>query len=386
MNLIASSAALRVARCTVGRHKCFIDLGCVASIQQSNVVAQLPTADQPVGRLDTAQGPIPVYSLSRLLSGENGLLRCLTATPSACASDEIGTDLASHDTAPADVHGVKQSMTSARAYCLIIQGAGKRWGLMVDQIQQSTELPHRNLMPLPRDMHADWCLGAALPNDPGSDTDTEASQLLLVINPTAIDGQVPLTFGIRSHFHQNVGGSWNASDSGEYGYESDPLTNVVSLQSATSIRQLVLFDLAQTNVTTERTCLALNAAQVQEITGPQPIASLPHAPTGVLGLIAWRGRALPLLNLSITLGLPDHVAARLTRVVIVRRPLSNDYIAFVAPSTIRTKLLGQNQTARRHDLNLDESLFCGAFTSGKETLLVPDLDHVFAHCGSSIAV
>ena len=224
-----------------------------------------------------------------------------------------------------------------------------------------------------------------------ADANSENAQLLLVINPTAIDGQSPLTFGTRSQARQNVGASTSVASanfprSGERGHEGEQFTHFATSQSVTSVRQLVLFDLALTNDITERTSLALNAAQVQEITGPQPIAPIPHAPAGVLGLIAWRGRAIPLLNLSTTLGLPEHVAARLTRVVIARRPLSEDYIAFVAPSTIRTQRLGQKQTTRRHDLKLDESLFCGAFTSGKETLLVPDFDQVLAHCGSSTAV
>lgn len=337
MNPVTSSGTLRVARCSVGRDKYFIDLGGVASIQQSNVVTQLPTAEQRVGRLDTAQGPIPVYSLSNLLN------------------DDF------------------QPLT-ARAYCLIIQRKGQRWGLMVDQIQQSTELSHDQLRPLPQDLFADWCLGAALTN--AADTNAEAAQLLLVINPVAIDGQSPLKFCTRRDNRPNASHISNITRSGERGNDGQSLTSFALPQTVNSVRQLVLFDLTPTSGSTERTCLALNAAQVQEITGPQSIARLPHAPTGVLGLIAWRGQAVPLLNLSSSLGLPDHVPTRLTRVVIARRPLSEDYIAFVAPSAIRTQLLGKNQTTRRDDLNLDESRFFGAYSSGDETLLVPDLDQV----------
>ena len=337
-----SSNNFRVARCTVGRDKYFIDLGGVASIQQSNVVTQLPTAHQPVGRLDTAQGPIPVYSLSNLLS------------------DDF------------------QSLT-VRAYCLIIHRNGQRWGLMVDQIQQSTELTHDQLLPLPHDLHANWCLGAALTNASDTNANSGAAQLLLVINPAAIDGQSPLAFGTRSYVRQNVGRLSNTPRSGERGYEAAPLTSFELSQPSTAVRQLVLFELATNNSFTERTWLALNAAQVQEITGPQAIARLPHAPTGVLGLIAWRGQAVPLLNLSATLGLPDHVGTRLTRVVIARRPFSEDYIAFIAPSAIRTQLLGKNQTTRRDDLNIDESRFFGAFATSKEILLVPNLDAIFTN-------
>jgi DNA-binding NarL/FixJ family response regulator len=210
------------------------------------------------------------------------------------------------------------------------------------------------------------------------------------ITEGAVDFVLKYSSSVR-HVSQSVGDSKNVASvwdprSGERGNERKQATRFASSQSVTSVRQLVLFDLLQATASTERTCLALNVAQVQEITGPQSIASLPHAPTGVLGLIAWRGRAVPLLNLSATLGLPDHVAARLTRVVIVRRPLSDDHIAFVAPSAIRTQLLGKNQTTRRDDLCLDADRFFGAFTIGQETLLVPNLDQVFARGLSSIAV
>lgn len=340
-----STTTLRVARCSVGREKYFVDLGGVASIQQSNVVAQLPTAEQPVGQLDTAQGPIPVYSLSHLLSGEF------------------------------------QPLTS-RAYCLIIHRDGRRWGLMVDQIQQSIEITQDRLMRLPRDLHADWCLGSALPNDsleesapasrkesaPEQLRDPQDNQVLLVLNPAAIDGQSPLTFG------------------GNFANATADLTGFTSSQSVTTVRQLVLFDLTQKNATSERISLALNAAQIMEVSGPQAITALPHAPSGVLGLIAWRGRAVPLLNLSTMLGLPDHVASRFTRFVIARRPLSEDYIAFIAPSALRTQILGKNQTTRRDDLGLDETRFFGAFAVGQETFLVPNLDQVFTRRTSATAV
>ena len=337
MNLTAHSTTLRLARCLIGRDHFLIDLGGVASIQQSNVVTQIPTAEQPVGRLDTKQGTIPVYSMAFLLSGEF---------------------------AP----------VSLRAYCLIVNRNGRRWGLMVDQIQQSFELPHDRLMPLPSDLQNAWCLGAALLAEqgaPSGQTNSPAQQtqqLLLVLNPAAFDGQAELKVGCRSR-----------SDA------SDRLSTIPSTQSVSSVRQLVLFDLSSHRGQTARTALALNAAQVMEITGPQSIASLPMAPQGVLGLIEWRGHAVPLLNLSTRLGLPDHVATRLTRIVIVRRPFSDDHIAFLAPSSIRTHLLLKNQTTRRDDLNPDTDRFFGAFAIGNETLLVPDLDQIFTSHGNTVA-
>lgn len=314
-----NTTSLRVARCSIGHEKYFVDLGGVASIQQSNVVRQLPTAEQPIGQLDTAQGPIPVFSLSLLLHGEFQTL-------------------------------------SSRAYCLIIHRDGRRWGLMVDHIQQSTELTDDRLMRLPHDLHADWCVGAALSDE---SVPTNDRRILLVLNPAAIDGQSPLTFSTRAT-------------------AADRATEFVASRTVTSVRQLLLFELARETDSAARTSLAFNSAQVMEISGSRSVTPLPHAPTGVLGLIEWRGRSVPLLNLSTTLGLPEHTSSRLTRFVIVRRAQSDEFIAFVAPSTIRTQVLEQNQTTRRNDLNLDESRFFGAFSIGDETLLVPNLDRILS--------
>jgi chemotaxis signal transduction protein len=48
--------------------------------------------------------------------------------------------------------------------------------------------------------------------------------------------------------------------------------------------------------------LLLEAALVQEILGAQPWLSMPHARRELPGVVAWRGRAVPLVDLAAVLG------------------------------------------------------------------------------------
>ena len=342
----------RVARCTAGGRDYFIELSGVASIQQSNVVAHLPTAAAPEGHIETAQGTIPVYSVAHLLSG-------------SAAGQFVECSL--------------------RSYCLIVSHHGRRWGLMVVGIQRATELPAASLLSLPSDLSSDWCLGAADPT-PLADvlsTQTEpdaansqvaaTSSLLLVLNPVAMDGTKPLILRARRET------SAPAADS------PIGLAATVAEQRST-IRQLVLFDLNHQVDQGRRVCVALNAAQVAEVTGLQPIVELPLAPHGVLGLIHWRGRAVPVLNLaesfgtvvedSTTSGSHRESASIVLRIAIVRRPQSDDHIAFVTSSNIRTQTLDGTPSQSRPELAANSPLLLGVFDRNHETLLIPDLNEL----------
>jgi chemotaxis signal transduction protein len=56
-------------------------------------------------------------------------------------------------------------------------------------------------------------------------------------------------------------------------------------------------------VRVESEWLLLDAALVQEILGAQPWLSMPHARRELPGVVAWRGRAVPLLDLAAVLAL-----------------------------------------------------------------------------------
>jgi chemotaxis signal transduction protein len=58
--------------------------------------------------------------------------------------------------------------------------------------------------------------------------------------------------------------------------------------------------------------LLIHANLIQEILGAQPWLSIPHTRRELPGVIAWRGRAIPLVDLGAVLGLPE-LASKLAR-------------------------------------------------------------------------
>lgn len=57
--------------------------------------------------------------------------------------------------------------------------------------------------------------------------------------------------------------------------------------------------------------------RVQEILDMRPIARLPHAPANLLGMIDVRGRAVPVLDLRLTLGLDPAEDNENTRIIVL---------------------------------------------------------------------
>ncbi|HKO52432.1 MAG TPA: chemotaxis protein CheW [Polyangiaceae bacterium] len=58
--------------------------------------------------------------------------------------------------------------------------------------------------------------------------------------------------------------------------------------------------------------LLIQAALIQEILGAQPWLSIPHTTRELPGVVAWRGRAIPLVDLGAILGLSP-LASKLSR-------------------------------------------------------------------------
>jgi purine-binding chemotaxis protein CheW len=63
--------------------------------------------------------------------------------------------------------------------------------------------------------------------------------------------------------------------------------------------------------------LALPAGAVQEVLRPRPVTRVPHAPTGLLGLINLRGAVLPVVSLARLLGLEEAAPSPAARIVVV---------------------------------------------------------------------
>lgn len=62
---------------------------------------------------------------------------------------------------------------------------------------------------------------------------------------------------------------------------------------------------------------AAPVAKVQEILDMRPIARLPQAPATLLGMIDVRGQGIPVVDLRLTLGLPEAPDTENTRIIVL---------------------------------------------------------------------
>lgn len=68
---------------------------------------------------------------------------------------------------------------------------------------------------------------------------------------------------------------------------------------------------------------AIPIAHVQEILDLRPIARLPHAPPGLIGLIDVREQSMPVMDLRAMLGLPPVAPAPDTRILVLQLVLES---------------------------------------------------------------
>lgn len=64
--------------------------------------------------------------------------------------------------------------------------------------------------------------------------------------------------------------------------------------------------------------------QVREILAMQPISRLPHAPLHVLGITDVRGQSIPVVDLRLTVGLPQRADDDATRIIILLVALNGE--------------------------------------------------------------
>ena len=69
---------------------------------------------------------------------------------------------------------------------------------------------------------------------------------------------------------------------------------------------------------------AIETRQVREILDPVPITTVPGADHAVDGLINVRGRVVPLADLRLTFGMPQHDAGRDSRIVVIEVDIEGD--------------------------------------------------------------
>ena len=136
--------------------------------------------------------------------------------------------------------------------------------------------------------------------------------------------------------------------------------------------RIVLFPLANTRVDGHELLCGLSVAQVVEILEPLPIIPVPLAPSHVAGFVMWREQALPVLQLSRSLGVSD--AATATRMMIVRQ--GREFLVLLTSQSMKARRLPLPHQPCPTPTGLDSAAILGTFQTDSEVLVVPNLSRL----------
>ncbi len=136
--------------------------------------------------------------------------------------------------------------------------------------------------------------------------------------------------------------------------------------------RIVLFPLAKSRVDGHELFCGLSVAQVVEILEPLPINPVPLAPPYVAGFVMWREQAVPVLQLSLSLGVSD--AAIASRMMIVRQ--GREFLVLLTSQSIKARRLPLPHQPCPTPTGLDSAAILGSFQSDSELLVVPNLSRL----------
>ncbi len=375
-------AAGVLLRCEAGGQSYAIEGRRVAAIERADRMERDPGAGGRVGRLpeaagrsgarpaagaapgDPAQerregaaGDIPVYSLAALLG--------LPETPGA----------------------------DGRGPILVVGGAGDRRGLQVDRVARAAGGPGEAPLALPEAVRA-ACGGrftAALPLDDG--------RLALVIAPDRLrpDGEAA-----EAAVRAAGNGARGKGDAGVSGIYGAVASNGASFRAGSRSPRAAAPAPASAQPSTRRlgavalfssdpdgrpgaTLFGLSLAQVEEVLRAVPVTPVPGAADDLLGLVVWRGRAVPVVDLGRRFdprrpgaggpsGRSDAaVPGRLLVARAVRRP---EWIAFPVRADLRVEPLPLPSRAWADGPRISPLAALGVFELAAGTVVVPDVDRI----------
>jgi chemotaxis signal transduction protein len=149
----------------------------------------------------------------------------------------------------------------------------------------------------------------------------------------------------------------------------------------------VRFLLPQDSEATPALTFALSLSQVPEVLELPPMIPVPFAPAFVSGLIRWRDRVVPVIDLARRLGLPNdgEEMPEKTRLLIVRSGRGTDPIigrggsrlelwgGFVVRSDVRITPVPPAHRTSKSSVPLAPEMTSGVFEGPEGRLVIPDL-------------
>ena len=305
----------RMIQCSVGKTAYFVDTFRIRGIQRSEGFSFDDSASGPDGWLTGRQTRVPVF----FMAGRLGQANIAVERPGAI---------------------------------LIIDGKPDLWGLAVDRASRVIEVEGDRVLSMPPAVGE-----AALGIFQG--VVGLADHLALFVAPERLHPDFPA--GSRVPAEPTGNPPRTISENGTL--------------EAVHHQRLIAFTLTNEQATTKRLIFGLSITQVAEMLEPQPLLRVPNSSPSMLGLIRWRDRVVPVVDLGALIGLPATRYEACERLIICRAPDTGEFFAILTSTDVWGEGVPVRSRAAAHPEPLDPTVLNGVFELGSDDLLLlPNLD------------
>ena len=363
-NQTQTTDLLRFVRCGIGEETYGLHMSWVRSIQRIDHLRRDPeTAGPSMDQKSRLVGP-PGHSLVGWLSGEEGDIPVfsLASRLGRPPSFETWGDGVSQRIVVLHPPASLPQAEGAASLPFTLEGSegGQPWALLADDVSRVIQIPADRLVPLPPvvvNPSADYFKGVILLN----------GRLTLFLAPERLHpDSLP-----------NANGPVREAKSPDPTSSPSTRSGTTGAEGARRTRgQVLVFHTTEPDRAEHTLAFGLSISQVPEILGSLPVTPVPGAAAFVLGLVNWRGRPVPVIDLDRCLGFGSSLADGRTRLVIARdtgRPGKSTWIGFPARPAIQLLRLPVLHEPSSRSLSIDPTLIRGVVELEGETLIIPDL-------------
>jgi chemotaxis signal transduction protein len=316
MNPATVSDSLRVVRCGLAGEAYALDMTCVDTIQRAERLKPCPEHAEAVGKLRGRAGDVPVF----------GLAECLGRPP----------------------------LPAAVGHQVVVLHHGRRtWGLLVERVSQVERVPAESIFPLP--------------SLAGCSTGSPVLGILRLETEL-----LPLLATSKLHPDLLDSASGDSIPPALLGRQRASV--LPSRRGATQgLGRLVLFATTEPRPGERPLVFGLSLTCVLEILDLPPLVQVPGAADHVVGLAAWGGQPIPVIDLARRLGLPASVGGTRSRLLVVSSSGGGQPLGVVVRPAVRIVRLPLPNRPSARELQLDPLLIKSVLELKRETLVIPDL-------------
>ncbi len=327
LNRQDANGFLQFIRFGIGEKTYCMDMSSVGSIMRLDSLKPNLEDEEPAGWLVTNRESVPVFNLSKRLG------QSMVGDPNT-------------------------------GRIVVLDAKPMPWAFIIDMVLGVIQAAEENVFPMP-----------SLLQSPSSDLYNGVvkldDELILYISPERLNPQKDSSSEERMKERRKQ--------------EFIRSKSVVSRHNQTSKkgRRILFFYTMDSGPNERPIVLGLSITQVLEILEPLSIIPVPTSAPFVLGLVNWRNRPVPVIDLNVRLGIGLHSFDSNSRLLIARTQSNGELIGFhIKPNVSVHSLPIPNQVSSRV-LRVDKDFTRGVFELEDETLVVPDMDMVAAPYESS---